>query len=610
MQIRTILFITLLISWSSTSALDWPRFRGENIDGVSQETGLLSSWPEGGPKLLWKIDNVGIGYSSVAVAGGKIYTQGDLNGIEHILALSEKDGSLLWAVQPAPVAAAIESKVAKEFARLDTNKDGVVDEVESLEIKMALRIPVDSATESDIEKTASERAGRFIGSFDDNGDGQLGVGEIPAVLDKEMRNRLDSTSRDRRAFPDIARSRAENTIADLDKNKDNLISRDEATGTVLNWQFGQIDDKPPGARKGDEQLTFDELKSFFGRVERGRDGILNESELADYFARFHPGRDGIIYPRDLKIHLGGYRHDQGDGPRATPTVVGNRIYTEGGLGDVTCLEAETGKTIWHINLVEQLKGVGAGWGYSESLLVVDNKVIVTPGGNWNGGIVAALDVNTGREVWRSDRRDGAHYVSPLLAEIGGKRQVVQFSGKGVFGLDLETGKQLWDYSPSANGIATVATPIVEHNYVLSSSAYGKGAGLVEIVNQDNGTQAAREIWFRKSLQNHHGGIIKVGDHVYGSSNGSFVCLNFKTGEIAWQDRTVRKGALVYAEGHFYHLEEGHSMVLFEANPAQLIEKGRFPVENLGKPSWAHPVVANGKLYIRNLNTLSCFDISK
>ena len=606
---RFIITVGCLFWGAFATADDWPRFRGANVDGKSTETGLIDRWPEGGPRLVWKVDNVGVGYSSIAVVNGKIYTQGDLDGIEHIISLSEKDGSRIWAVQPAPVVEAMKSKVEKEFARLDVNKDGVLDEIEALEVKGALSGSVDSPTETDTAKAAAERAARFLKSCDQNGNGQLDVNEIPVALSKELRNRMDSTNSDRRAMTEIATKRAESTLAALDIDNDQKVSREEAKPTVLNWQFGNIDNKPQDARKGDELLTFDELKSFFSRVERGRDGVLTEAELTAYFIKFHPGRDGIVHPEDLTTQMGGYRNNQGDGPRGTPTVVGNRIYVEGGLGDVTCLDAATGGTIWHTNLKDDLKGNGAGWGYSESLLVVENKVIVTPGGHWNGGIVAALDTNTGSELWRTARRDGAHYVSPLLAEISGKRQVVQLSAKGVFGLDFDTGAQLWEYAAPANGTATAATPIVDGNYVLASSAYGKGAGMVEISNHSN-AQAAKEIWFEKALQNHHGGLIKVGNYVYGSGSRTFMCIHFKTGEVAWQERAVRKGSLVYADGHFYHLEEGHQMVLLEANPEGLVEKGRFTIENHGRPSWAHPVIANGKLYIRNQHTLACYDISK
>ena len=173
-------------------------------------------------------------------------------------------------------------------------------------------------------------------------------------------------------------------------------------------------------------------------------------------------------------------------------------------------------------------------------------------------------------------------------------------------LSLNDGKHLWSYSGANNGTANACTPIVDGDHVLASSGYGKGSGLVKISN-DGDAQKAEEVYFESKLANHHGGIVKVGDHVYGFGS-TLICMNFLTGEIAWEARSVGKGSLTYADGHLYCLSERNELGLVEANPEKYVEKSRLRLPKTDRPSWAHPVVANGRLYIRDQNLLTCYDI--
>ncbi|MGH7127325.1 MAG: PQQ-binding-like beta-propeller repeat protein, partial [Planctomycetaceae bacterium] len=247
-----------------------------------------------------------------------------------------------------------------------------------------------------------------------------------------------------------------------------------------------------------------------------------------------------------------------------------------------------------------------GWGYSESPLVEGDMLIVTPGGD--DGALAALDKRTGEILWRStDVTDRAHYSSPIAADIHGVRQIIQFTRERVVGLDAKDGRLLWEYDGSANDTANVATPIVKDEFVFTSSGYGTGGGLVKIIKDGDGMQA-EEVWFNRSMANHHGGVILVEGHLYGFGSGGLICLDFETGEIAWRDRSVRKGSLTYADGRLYCLGEKNEMALVEANPREYVEKGRFELPDSGKPTWAHPVVANGKLFLRDQNTLTCHNV--
>lgn len=614
MLLRLIVAALLLADASSLLAerpgnSQWPQWRGPNRDGVSLETGLLKEWPTEGPPVAWEVNSVGVGFSSVTVADGRIFTQGDLQGVEHIIALSAKDGSTLWAVLPAPVEAQLAKRVADEMKRGDKNGDGRLDEAEALSLLGWSFNRSDAAGAGAPDQIAAARVQALFAKLDadqeGNRDGKLTLAEAGQGF-RDNFAQIDQPDADADSAA-LAQRRTKDFIDSLDTDKDGRISRKEAGRSLLDKPFGQIDQKVPGTDKGDEQLTSEEIENYLGKVERGRDGLISQKELAEYYARTFAGRDGVLTVEELRSHYGGYRNGNGDGPRGTPTVDGDRIYAEGGSGDLSCLDAATGKTLWHRNLVQDFGGGRPGWGYCESPLVVEKLLIVTPGGS--KGTLMALDKMTGEAVWRCEGlKEGAHYSSPVVAEIGGVRQIVQFASKNVFGVRLSDGEFLWSYSAANNGTANITTPIVAENHVFASSGYGTGGGLVQIISSGNG-QRAEEVYFEKKMANHHGGIVRVGDHMYGFGNGGLLCMNYLTGEIAWTARSVSKGSLVYADGMLYCLGEGHQMALVEATPDEYREHGRFKIESFGAPSWAHPVVTGGRLYLRNQQRLTAYDVS-
>jgi outer membrane protein assembly factor BamB len=233
-------------------------------------------------------------------------------------------------------------------------------------------------------------------------------------------------------------------------------------------------------------------------------------------------------------------------------------------------------------------------------------LIVTPGGK--SGTLAALDKHTGKLLWQSgDVTQGAHYSSPIVADLAGVRQIVQYARQSVFGVRAADGKLMWQYDHPAIGTANCATPIVRGDAVFASSGYGTGGGMAKITGGPDGQQA-EEVWFEGSMANHHGGVVRVGDYLYGFGSNSLLCMHFDTGEIAWRDRSVGKGSLVVADGMLYLLSEGHKVALAEVTPEEYREHGRFEIEKHGLPSWAHPVVAGGRLYIRDQHTLTAYDI--
>jgi outer membrane protein assembly factor BamB len=296
-----------------------------------------------------------------------------------------------------------------------------------------------------------------------------------------------------------------------------------------------------------------------------------------------------------------FHNDRGDGPRGTPTIDGDRIYALGGNGDLSALDARTGKIVWTKNVLKEFGGSNIQWGISESPLILGNKLLVNAGGP--GASIVALNKSDGAVIWKS-QSDEAGYSSAIPLEVNGATQVVFFTAERAVGLDANTGRLLWDYARPANRTANVATPIVRANRVFISSDYGTGGGVVEI-KPDN---KAQEVWFTKDMRNHHSSSVLVGDYLYGFSSSILTAIKFDTGEIAWRDRSVGKGSLVYADGNLYCFSENGVVGLVEATPTGYKEKGRFRIQQDSLPTWTHPVVAGGRLYLRDQDTIYAYDV--
>jgi len=297
---------------------------------------------------------------------------------------------------------------------------------------------------------------------------------------------------------------------------------------------------------------------------------------------------------------------RGNGPRSTPTIDGDRIYVLTENGDLACLQARDGSPVWRKNILKEFGGRNPGWLISESPLIDGNRVIVSPGGR--EASMVALDKANGQTVWQTaELSDSAAYSSPIAANVGSVRVIMNFTSKAAVGVRANDGKLMWRYDRAANGTANCTTPVFANNKAFFSSAYGTGGGLLGLTAQGSQVKSD-EIYFTKDMMNHHGGIVLVNGYMYGFSNSVLTCLEFATGKRMWANRSVGKGSLSYADGMLYLLGEDQVVGLAEASPNGYAEKGRFSIEYLGKPSWAHPVVAGGKLYIRNQKNLTCYDI--
>jgi outer membrane protein assembly factor BamB len=291
-----------------------------------------------------------------------------------------------------------------------------------------------------------------------------------------------------------------------------------------------------------------------------------------------------------------FSNDRGDGPRGTPTVDGNRLYALGGSGSLACLDAESGSRVWSVNVLETFGGRNPRWGLSESPLVTADRVIVNAGGP--EASVVAFDKANGDVIWKT-QSDPAAYSSAILHEVGGIPQVVVFTARRAIGVDSRDGRLLWEYDKVSNRVANIATPVVEDNFVFLSSDYGTGAALLKLEPHGDAVTAT-EVYFTKDMRNHHSSSILVGDHLYGFSSAILTALDFDTGEVTWRARSVGKGSMAYADGHLYLYSE-NGVVGYQ-------ETGRFEITQSSLPTWAHPIISAGTLYLRDQDAIYAYDV--
>jgi outer membrane protein assembly factor BamB len=374
---------------------------------------------------------------------------------------------------------------------------------------------------------------------------------------------------------------------------------------------------------------------IFGMSNRGQDEVVWALSEADGKALWST-RLGPAFRQQMP---------QGkEGPGCTPTVDGDRMYVIGVGGTLACLMVADGKIVWQHSMTQDFGGQVPTWSYRESPLVDGDKVICTPGGE--DATMVALNKLTGETVWKSKVPEapaaatgaqgrgpggrggrggfggssGAAYASAIAIDFEGQRQYVQLTAKALVGVAASDGKFLWRYDRAANGAGiNCSTPLYHDGKVFGSSAYGAGGGLVKLTKEPDGGVKAEEVYFSKKMQNHHGGMIVTGGCLYGANGGNeggfFVCLDFPTGKVLWDQRTADepralKGSVALADGRLYYRNESGTMLLIEPDPRQYVERGAFEQPDRGdRPAWSHPVIANGKLYLRDQGVLLCYDVA-
>jgi len=318
-----------------------------------------------------------------------------------------------------------------------------------------------------------------------------------------------------------------------------------------------------------------------------------------------------------------------EGSRTTPTIDGNRLYMVSSDGNIVCLNRADGARVWSRSFEDWGGKMMSGWGYSESPLVDGDLVVCTPGGR--EGMVVALNKDSGEEVWAcklppygdedgtngKGLKDGAGYASVVVSQGAGVKQYIQLVGRGLIGIRAKDGELLWRYQRVSNGTANIPTSLIDGDYVFTSTGYNTGSALLKLVAKSGGVEAQEVYWLDFSeFQNKHGGMTLVDGHIYaGDGNGSGlpICVNMKTGDVAWgPERGSGSGetSLVYADGHLILRRQSGAVMLVEATPKEFRVIGSFtPAYQEGK-TWAHPVIANGKLYLREQGKLMCYNIKR
>lgn len=309
------------------------------------------------------------------------------------------------------------------------------------------------------------------------------------------------------------------------------------------------------------------------------------------------------------------------GPRCTPSTDGTYVYALGFAGDLVCATKD-GKEVWRKNFGKDFKGRSGGWSYCESPLIDGDKLIVTPGGQ--KAAVVALNKKTGAVEWSGaipDGDDSAGYASVVIAELGGVKQYVTLMANGLVSFDAKSGKMLWRHGTSRDrfggNTANIPTPIISGEYVFAAAGYGRGAALLKIT-KGGAEFDVEEVYWQKEMTNKHGGVLLVGDKLYGDrdDSGNPWCADFKTGKNLWSRRDSKErgkgggsASLTYADGKLYIRYSDGWVALVDATADSYKLISEFKVPNGRNNTWAHPVVSGGKLYIRELDVLYCHDIA-
>ncbi|MBO35558.1 MAG: polyvinylalcohol dehydrogenase [Verrucomicrobiales bacterium] len=305
-------------------------------------------------------------------------------------------------------------------------------------------------------------------------------------------------------------------------------------------------------------------------------------------------------------------HRKYPGPRSTPTVADGKVYALGQQGDLICADAKTGKETWRVNVAKDFGGeMMSGWRWSESPLVDGGQILITPGGTQ--GAVVALNKDNGKEIWRcKDFRDRAGYSSLIIREFGGIRQYIQLTGESVAGIDAKTGKLLWQ-APRKGRTAVVSTPIFDKGHLFVTSAYSVGCNGFK-VSYDGNSFKAEQIYQHAGgagMANHHGGVVRVGEYVYGSNGNQLSCIHLATGKVMWNERSAGKGAIVVVDNKIILRTERGPVSLVELNPKAYKEISSFEQPDRTRSrAWSHPVVSDGVLYLKDQDTLFAYDLRK
>lgn len=545
----------------SAASFDWPQWQGPDRTAHSKETGLLKEWPKDGPPLAWKVKGLGGGDSTPSIVAGRIYGMSHRGADEIVWALSEKDGKEVWAVRIAP-AQPQNWPQSKEGPSATPTVDGDRLYVMGLAGNVACLKASDGKVVWQRNLVTDFKGRAPMWNFRESPlvDGDKVIctpgGEEATIV---ALNKLTGETVWKSVVPDKAGG-GQSQNRGFGGNRPSAMQTEPVLTTL---------DKDQS-----KELSADEIAAAptaLLKLDKNADGKLSEDEVSPQRA------DG-----------GG----QGEGQRRRR-----------GPGIMRMMKANSALDADQSGAIEEAE--------------IKNAAVALRKLDENGDGKLTDDEAGMRSM--SPPNTGAAYSSAIAVDFGGQRQYVQLLAMTVAGFSAADGKLLWRYDKPANSMRiNISTPIYHDGHVFAATAYGAGGGLAKLVKKENGEFAAEEVWFSKSMENHHGGVILHDGALFGANGGNgggyMACLDFKTGDVLWNERDsdkrrVTKGSVAFADGRIYYRTEEGPIVLIEPSRKEYSERGRFDQpERTDKPAWAHPVVANGKLYIRDQDTLFCYDV--
>lgn len=539
---------------------DWPQWQGPDRTAHSKETGLLKDWPKDGPPLAWKAKALGGGDSTPSIAHGRIYGMSHRGEDEMVWALSEKDGKELWAVRIGPAYPTIWPQ-SKEGPSATPTVDGTRLYVMGLAGNLV-------CLQADDGKIVWQRS--LMADFG---------GRMPMWSYRES-PLVDS----------------DRVISTPGGETNSLVALNKLTGEVIWKSFvpEKAGQSAPSRRENRPNVIETDL--LLSTLDKDHNKELSADEITaspELLLTLDKNQDGKLTEDEVTVSK--------EAPAAGAGTGGpNRRRGQG--------------------VIRMMK--------SHSAIDADGDGLLSAAELKNAAVaLRKLDANRDGKLTEDEvgmkhfgpQDTGAAYSSAIAIDFGGQRQYVQFLATTVAGIAATDGKLLWRYDKPANGMKlNISTPIYHDGQIFAASAYGAGGGLARLAKGANGEITAEEVWFSKSMENHHGGVVFHDGALFGANGGNgggyLACLDFKTGEVLWNERDtdkrrVTKGSVAFADGRIYYRTEEGPIVLIEPSRKEYVERGRFTQpDRTEKPAWAHPVVANGKLYIRDQDTLFCYDV--
>ena len=627
--------LALLLCGGPLFAEDWPQWQGPNRNTISKERGLLQDWSENGPPLAWRVDGLGGGDSAPAVSGGRLFGMSNRDGKEIVWARSEADGKEIWAT---PLGDAVQQNVpqSKEGPACTPTVDGGRVYV----IGVGGRVAALTATDGRLiwERSLTSDFGgvppmwNYRESPLVDGDQVICTPGGPETLMVAL-NKLTGKTIWKSQTPGATGQPAAAGEGTRRPPNEAAGGRNQAEQPGR----GAPANRPAGGNGGTPQIAGTKDSALFLAEHWGMTAFSHKVPNGKYVAKlyFAETYSGITGPGGRVFTFNVEGQEFKDFDIWVKADGANKAYIESVAVevadeklDITFTPKSNSPAIKAIEIIPQ----SADANESDTIRIKAGQT--TPftdssgrvwlaeqgftGGQTSPGVFnfggGAPGGRGGRPGGFGGARSGAAYSSVLPIDFEGQRQYVQLTASSLVGVAATDGKPLWRYERPANRMGiNCSTPIYQDGLVFAASAYGNGGGAVKLVKDESGTIKAEEVYFSTNLQNHHGGMIVVDGALYGANGGNeggfLTCIDFQTGEILWRDRDAPKGALLMADRRLYLRAESGEMLLIEPSREKLIVRGRFEQpDRSSAPAWAHPIIANGKLYIRDQGLLLCYDV--